>query len=74
MYNLWIEDFETDEIIKVKSPIVPVFRQSITYYNIYGELQSRVIRFVDYTFDKHGNLEYILLSVKDEINNSDTVE
>lgn len=33
-----------------------------------------VIRFVDYTFDKHGNLEYILLSVKDEINNSDTVE
>ena len=72
MYKLLIEDWETDETVEVQSPAIPVFRQTVTFYDKNGQMLSRVVRFVDYVFDTNGEFKHILLSVEDEV--EDTLE
>ncbi len=71
MFKLLIEDWETDETVEVNSPVIPVFRQTVIFFNKSDKKISRVVRFVNYVFDKN-NLQHILLYVKDEV--EDTLE
>jgi hypothetical protein len=73
IYNITIIDYETDFETKIKSPVIPKFRQTITYYNL-GELHQKKVRFVEYIYDIEGNFSHICLNVVDELDDDDIVE
>lgn len=74
MYKLLFDNFETDEITEVQSPVIPFFRQSVTYFDKNSCQVKADVRFVDYVFNETGDFQHIIISVTDDIDDEYNVK